>query len=60
MLPEALDPRVLAAAAELSARGLARVVLLGKPERVAAQARKLGADILKARGSCVEPERCVA
>ncbi len=50
VLPEALDPRVLAASAELAARGLARVVLLGQPERVAAQARKLGVDIAKARG----------
>lgn len=50
VLPEALDPRVLTASAELAARGLARVVLLGQPERVAAQARKLGVDIAKARG----------
>jgi len=45
VLPEALDPRVLKAAAELSARGLAKVVLLGEPDRVAAQARKLNVDI---------------
>lgn len=51
VLPEALDPRVLTAASELSARGLAHVVLLGKPDRVAAQARKLHVDISKARAS---------
>ena len=49
VLPEALDPRVLTAASELSARGLAHIVLLGKPDRVAAQARKLHVDISKAR-----------
>ena len=49
VLPEAMDPRVLTAASELSARGLAHVVLLGQPERVAAQARKLHVDISKAR-----------
>ena len=49
VLPEALDPRVLKAAAELSARGLAKVVLLGAPDKVAAQARKLNVDISEVR-----------
>ncbi len=49
VLPEALDPRVLKAAAELSARGLAKVVLLGEPGKVAARARKLHASILSVR-----------
>ena len=47
MLPEAADARVLAAAEELTERGLARIILLGDPEPVKAEARRLGIDISK-------------
>lgn len=45
VLPEADDRRVLMAAAELAARGLARPVLVGEPELVRANAAAAGADI---------------
>mmetsp|Transcript_19762 Transcript_19762/g.42933 ORF Transcript_19762/g.42933 Transcript_19762/m.42933 type:complete len:768 (-) Transcript_19762:957-3260(-) len=45
VLPEALDKRILAAASEVTQRGLARVTLLGDPAAVAAEAKKLGVDI---------------
>ena len=47
VLPEAMDPRVLAAAEELTARGLAKIILLGDPEPVQAEASRLGIDISK-------------
>lgn len=47
VLPEAMDPRVLAAAEELTARGLAKITLLGDPEPVQAEASRLGIDISK-------------
>lgn len=34
MLPESLDKRILAAAADVTQRGLARVTLLGDPTTV--------------------------
>ncbi len=34
VLPEALDPRILKAAAELLRRGQAHIILLGQPEAV--------------------------
>ncbi|GAB4821111.1 hypothetical protein N2152v2_008157 [Parachlorella kessleri] len=45
VLPEAHDKRVLAAAAEVVGKGLARVTLLGKPEEVKGAAEKFGIDI---------------
>ncbi|KAL6745739.1 phosphate acetyl/butaryl transferase-domain-containing protein [Haematococcus lacustris] len=45
VLPESNDPRVLAAAAEVTAHGLAKVTLLGEPTTVAAEATKLGLDL---------------
>lgn len=45
VLPESEDPRVLAAALELTQRGLADIILLGEPEKVTAQARRLNIDI---------------
>ncbi|GBF96450.1 ferredoxin-dependent glutamate synthase [Raphidocelis subcapitata] len=41
----ATDSRVLLAASEVTARGLARVILLGDPVTVANEAKKAGADI---------------
>ncbi|KAL4444345.1 hypothetical protein ABPG75_012082 [Micractinium tetrahymenae] len=45
VLPESADRRVLAAAAEIVKKGLARVTLLGKPAEVAATAEKFNIDI---------------
>ncbi|GLC50353.1 hypothetical protein PLESTB_000369800 [Pleodorina starrii] len=45
VLPESVDKRVLSAAAEATARGLARVVLLGEPATVGSEAKKLGLDL---------------
>lgn len=45
VLPEGLEPRVIKAASEVTAKGLAKVILLGDPQQVAAEAKKLGADI---------------
>jgi phosphate acetyltransferase len=42
VLPEGAEPRTLRAAAECARRGIARCVLLGDPDEVAAQARRLG------------------
>jgi phosphotransacetylase len=39
------DPRVLKAASEVTLRGLAKITLLGDPATVAAEAKKMGADI---------------
>ena len=53
VLPEAHDRRVLEAAADAVGRALARPVLLGSPERIAADAARAGLDL----GECeiVEP-----
>jgi phosphotransacetylase len=53
VLPEGTDARVLAAAAEATARGLARVTLLGDPAAVHAEASKLGLDV--SRCAVVDP-----
>lgn len=45
VLPEATDSRVLLAAAEVTSRGMAKIVLLGDPATVANEAKKAGADI---------------
>ena len=45
VLPEAQDPRVLHAAAMATARGLARVVLLGAPDDTRRAATRAGADV---------------
>ncbi|KAK2078569.1 hypothetical protein QBZ16_003409 [Prototheca wickerhamii] len=47
VLPESHDHRVLTAAAEVAAKGLARVTLLGNPEEVASAARRFNVDISK-------------
>ena len=53
VLPEGTDARVLAAAAEATARGLVRITLLGDPAAVRAEAGKLGLDI--SRCEIVDP-----
>ncbi|RMZ54573.1 hypothetical protein APUTEX25_002148, partial [Auxenochlorella protothecoides] len=45
VLPEAHDHRVLSAAAEVAARGIARVTLLGEPGEVAAAAARFNVDV---------------
>jgi hypothetical protein len=45
ILPESVDKRVLAAAAEATARGLAHITLLGDPATVASEGKKLGLDL---------------
>ena len=42
VLPEGAEPRTMRAAAECARRGIARCLLLGDPDEVAAQARHLG------------------
>ena len=42
VLPEASDPRILNAAAQVVARNLAQPILLGKPEVIAADMQRLG------------------
>ncbi|KAG2499811.1 hypothetical protein HYH03_002105 [Edaphochlamys debaryana] len=45
VLPESEDKRVLAAAAEVTARGLAKITLLGEQTTILAEAKKLGLDL---------------
>lgn len=45
VLPEGAEPRIIKAAQEVTQRGLAKITLLGDPDAVAAEAKKLGADI---------------
>ena len=45
VLPEGEEPRTIAAAGIVNAEGLARPVLLGKPEAIRAAALKLGVDL---------------
>lgn len=45
VLPESDDPRVLAAAEQLTHRGLAHITLLGEPDKVSALARRLNIDV---------------
>ena len=42
VLPEGTEPRTLRAAVACADRGIARCLLLGAPDEVAAQARRLG------------------
>jgi len=45
VLPEAADPRVLRAAEQIARKQYARVVLLGDPDQIAADAADLGVDL---------------
>ncbi len=45
VLPEGDEPRTVQAAAQVAREGLARPVLLGEAERIAAVAREVGADL---------------
>ena len=51
VLPEALDARILVAAAEVASRGLAHPILLGDPDAVHTRARQLRCDISKVRAA---------
>ena len=52
VLPEGTEPRIIQAAAITSRKGLARVTLLGEPEKMHSQARELGVELA---GVAVEP-----
>jgi phosphate acetyltransferase len=54
VLPEGQEDRILRAAEQVLARGMARLTLLGDPERVRDRARQLGLDISAA--DVVDPE----
>ena len=45
VLPEGTEPRVLRAAAGVARKGLAHITLLGEPDAVQAEARRLSLDI---------------
>lgn len=45
VLPEGYEPRIIAAAAEVTHSGMAKVTLLGDPTKIQAEATKLGVDI---------------
>jgi phosphate acetyltransferase len=49
VLPEGTEPRVLAAAAAVLARGIADVILLGEPAEVARAAARAGVDVSRAQ-----------
>ncbi|UVY83668.1 phosphate acetyltransferase [Brachybacterium sp. NBEC-018] len=49
VLPEGDEPRILAAAESILARGVARIVLLGEETAIRARAAQLGHDISEAR-----------
>lgn len=49
VLPEATDPRILRAAAELLAREVADIILIGDAEQIHTHAAELGVDVSKAR-----------
>ncbi len=48
VLPESHDRRVLAAAGRVRQQGFARVILLGQPDQVAAEARTAGLSLADA------------
>lgn len=45
VLPEGVEPRILKAAERILNRGLAKITLLGDPEKIASKAQQCGADI---------------
>ncbi len=45
VLPEGMEPRVLRAAAGVVRKGLAKITLLGEPEAIQAEAKRLSLDI---------------
>ena len=49
VLPEGMEPRVLRAAAGVARKGLAKVTLLGEPEAIQAEAKRLSLDISQVR-----------
>jgi phosphate acetyltransferase len=56
VLPEGAEPRTLQAAAITSRKGLARVTLLGEPEKVHSKARELGVELAGAAVEAVPRE----
>lgn len=63
VLPEGNDDRVLSAAAEVLAKGIAKLIILGKPQEIRARAQALRLDISAAElieiASSEHFERCV-
>ena len=59
VLPEAMDARVLKAAEEVTARGLAKIILLGDPKPVRAEAHRLGIDISQVCTCAPKSSRCL-
>lgn len=55
VLPESLDPRTLKAAQAVVAEGIAKVILVGDAEKIAAAAKENGADVGGA--SVIDPRR---
>lgn len=53
VLPEALDPRILTAAAKISQRGQANIILLGEEPRIQTLASRLHLDISGVRCYCL-------
>jgi phosphotransacetylase len=56
LLLQGMEPRVIKAASEVTAKGYAKITLLGDPQQVTAEAKKLGADISGC--SIVDPKVC--
>lgn len=55
---QGLEPRVIKAASEVTAKGFAKITLLGDHQAVTAEAKKLGADISGC--TIVDPKVCCA
>jgi phosphate acetyltransferase len=49
VLPEGTEPRIVRAAAEILDRGIAKLTVLGDPERILSIARDAGVDVSRAR-----------
>ena len=51
VLPEGMEPRVLRAAAGVARKGLAKITLLGEPEAIQAEGKRLSLDLSQVRVS---------
>lgn len=56
VLPEANDERTIRAAAEILSQGIARIILLGNPQQIEADAVRYGVRVEKA--TIVDPQNC--
>ena len=55
VLPEGTDPRIIQAAAQLASRGIASLVLLGKPTSILRSATKLGVQLASDAITILDP-----